>query len=452
MTMKFIIHRGTKEIGGSCVEIIGKNTRILLDFGMPLGDGKGGDFNEKALQGKSISELIAAKILYPIEGLYRDAQPSIQAILISHSHKDHYGFLGYAHPDIPLYMSQGASALIEVLNVFVRQDGQLQLSPTTKPVHNQESFEIGDLRITPYLVDHSAFDAMSYHVVEKSSGQSIFYSGDFRAAGWKEKLFDRFVRNPPKDVGALLMEGTMLGREAGKYPDEQAVLDRVIEIVKDSPNKVIFACCSGQNIDRIVTFCKAANRTKSRLIIDPYTACVLNAIKTPRNTIPQMDWDNIQVFIANYFGKGDIYVNKVNHSNLKRLLPMLGRAKIKPKDFTTLPCKAIVLMRGTMIPALEKIPDIQGSSLIYSQWHKYLERDTSDAHRVNSFINRYGLQLEHVHTSGHATLDKLEQLADAVKAKAVFPIHTMEKANYAAHFSNVIELADGEVFDVGMLK
>jgi ribonuclease J len=34
--MKFKIHRGTKEIGGSCVEVWTENTRILLDFGMPL--------------------------------------------------------------------------------------------------------------------------------------------------------------------------------------------------------------------------------------------------------------------------------------------------------------------------------------------------------------------------------------------------------------------------------
>lgn len=36
--MQLIIHRGTHEIGGSCVEIKDENTRLLFDFGLPLDD------------------------------------------------------------------------------------------------------------------------------------------------------------------------------------------------------------------------------------------------------------------------------------------------------------------------------------------------------------------------------------------------------------------------------
>ena len=34
--MRFQIHRGTREIGGSCVEIWTESTRLVVDFGMPL--------------------------------------------------------------------------------------------------------------------------------------------------------------------------------------------------------------------------------------------------------------------------------------------------------------------------------------------------------------------------------------------------------------------------------
>ena len=46
--MKIIIHRGTHEIGGSCVEIQSKKSRILIDIGMPLvkKDGDRFDFRE----------------------------------------------------------------------------------------------------------------------------------------------------------------------------------------------------------------------------------------------------------------------------------------------------------------------------------------------------------------------------------------------------------------------
>lgn len=444
--MKITIHRGTQEIGGTCVEVVAGDTRILLDFGMPLGDGSGGEFNEQELEGKSIEELIGKRILYPIKGLYKDSGPQVDAILISHSHKDHYGFLKFAHPDIPVYMSFGAEKLIDVLNIFVKKEGRLQLPKAARIIHDRKPFDIGGLRITPYLVDHSVFDAMSFHVVEKASGKSIFYTGDFRAAGWKGQLFDRFVANPPKRIDCLLMEGTMIEREAGQYPAEQDIMDRMVEIIKDTDKKVTFACCSGQNIDRIVTFYKAVRRTKSILVIDPYTACVLNAIKSSHTHIPQMNWDSVRVFIANYYGKGDVYVSKISDSAFKSLLSGLGRTKIKPLDFSKLEKKAFILMRGSMIPALEKIPGIKGAKMIYSQWHGYLNKDSPDARRFKAFVSKYELDLEYVHTSGHATVDKLKRFAEALNPKVLIPIHTFASREYPKLFKNVKILEDGESF------
>ena len=34
--MKACIHRGTKEIGGTCIEIESEGKRIILDVGLPL--------------------------------------------------------------------------------------------------------------------------------------------------------------------------------------------------------------------------------------------------------------------------------------------------------------------------------------------------------------------------------------------------------------------------------
>lgn len=35
-TMHLCIHRGTKQIGGTCVELVSGGKRILLDLGLPL--------------------------------------------------------------------------------------------------------------------------------------------------------------------------------------------------------------------------------------------------------------------------------------------------------------------------------------------------------------------------------------------------------------------------------
>jgi ribonuclease J len=34
--MQVSIHRGTKEIGGSCVEVISSGKRLIIDLGLPL--------------------------------------------------------------------------------------------------------------------------------------------------------------------------------------------------------------------------------------------------------------------------------------------------------------------------------------------------------------------------------------------------------------------------------
>ena len=68
--MKIIIHRGTHEIGGTCVEITADNGKTLLvDFGSPL-----------SMENPNIEY---AKDL------------KADALLISHAHQDHYGLLEY---------------------------------------------------------------------------------------------------------------------------------------------------------------------------------------------------------------------------------------------------------------------------------------------------------------------------------------------------------------------
>lgn len=62
--------------------------------------------------------------------------------------------------------------------------------------------------ITPYLVDHSAYDAFAIQI--EADGKKLFYSGDFRGHGRKRKLLDNLVTHPPEKIDTLLMEGTTL--------------------------------------------------------------------------------------------------------------------------------------------------------------------------------------------------------------------------------------------------
>lgn len=72
--MRVCIHRGTKEIGGSCVEIDSEGKRLVLDVGLPL----------------SADQKTAESLLPPVAG-FDTPDETLLGVVISHPHQDHYG-------------------------------------------------------------------------------------------------------------------------------------------------------------------------------------------------------------------------------------------------------------------------------------------------------------------------------------------------------------------------
>jgi len=430
--MQLIIHRGTHEIGGSCVELSAVNNRILIDFGIPLVTRDHKPFDSNSLKGKTIKDLKAQGILPDIKGLYKDEEKGIDGILISHSHLDHYGFLQFVNPEIPIYLSQGAGILIDVSNIFVpTKVGKLN----TSIISNKKRFRIGDFTVQPFLVDHSAFDALAFLI--EAEGKRLFYSGDFRAHGRKAKLFKQIIERPPQNIDCLLMEGSALGRDDAQYKTEEEVEKRLEEILRERKN-IAFLFASSQNIDRIVSAYRACLKTNSIFVIDIYTAFILDKLKKVSDRIPQFNWKNIRGKFLNTHAKA---LERAGHIDL---LYAYNKRKIEMPEISSDKNRILMLARDNSIfpLLLNKIRDVAGAKIVYSMWDGYLSEG------FRAFCKSKRLTLEYIHTSGHATKEDLKSFASAINPKTLIPIHTFEAEEYPVLFKSVLILKDGEEFSL----
>ena len=103
------------------------------------------------------------------------------------------------------------------------------------------------------------------------------------------------ISDPPKDIDAMLMEGSTLGRsDDEKYLSESALEKKFYDQFQ-SIKGMALVWCSGQNIDRLVTVYKACRKSKRQFIADMYTAHVLRAIGNPN--LPHPGYDGFRVYL-----------------------------------------------------------------------------------------------------------------------------------------------------------
>ena len=84
------------------------------------------------------------------------------------------------------------------------------------------------------------------------------------------------------------MEGTTLGRAEQDIVKEEDLEKEFVKIFKS--DKLPLVQFSPQNIDRFVTVFRACKRTGKTLVIDPYTAYVLEVYSSMSDSIPQYNW------------------------------------------------------------------------------------------------------------------------------------------------------------------
>ncbi len=439
--MRYRLHGGADEIGGNFIEIEYAGKRIFLDMGMPLSLPEEGPFSSHEIECRSTDEIVQAGYLSDLPGLYSGSDDTILGIIISHPHKDHFGFIKRASPRFPIYMGEKTRKIIEATADFIR-DYPTFRGNVVRPLVDRQSFEIGPFQITPYASDHSAFDSYSFLIT--AGGKTLFYSGDLRAHGRKGAYFERLIADLPRGIDHFLLEGTMMSR-----PKEEML--REVDLASDftrlltKKRGLVLVNTSAHNIDRMETIYYSALNAGRTLVMDNYSAYLYRAVNHP--FLPGND-NRVRVFFPL---KQSINIKK-EASFTSKLLPFKD-ARIFAEEIAANPGKYVMLFRDSMLcdfgdgnRRLMPLKSLRGATHIYSMWNGYWER----MDRVKSFLKTHRIPNYAIHCSGHAYKQDLKRLLTATQPKYAVPIHTEKdrRKDFKRIYPSILPVKKGEWQDV----
>lgn len=403
--MKVKILKGTNQIGGCITEITSsKGTKIVIDFG---------------------TDLKEEKNPVEIEGLTKGIS-TYQAVFITHSHGDHIGLVEHINSDIPIYIEASTKKIHNISADFIKD-----VKPITRKTEElvfEKTEIIDDIKITPYLIDHSSYNSCMFLI--EGDGKRMVHTGDYRNHGRKKNNFEKTLKKIGK-VDLLITEGTTFGRNNQKFKTEDELLNEAYPIFEQYRQVLVLQ--SSTNIDRLVTFYKASNHTKKYFVEDLFTATIVSNLKA---TIPSpITHFNVSVWIPS------VHYLKKEEWKKKYIEPMESYKQSKPFHFPY--CLTI---KPSMLKDIENKLYQNGyltnACLVYSMWDGYLEEENMK--RVKEKMEEMGVKFIELHTSGHADIEAMKKVEELLKPEKTILIHTEHKDMAKDIFQTFVELHDNE--------
>ena len=202
----------------------------------------------------------------------------------------------------------------------------------------------------------------------------------------------------------------------------------IFEIFKTQKNSS-FVISSAQNIDRLISVFRACKRTQKYLVIDVYSAWILEMARKQSKNIPAIEWEEIKVYdhpgqLAKIKDKSfDDFRNRIKKQ-------LAGKAVFQnPADY-------VYFVRCPNEKLINKLRGKGTINIIYSQWEGYLleEHKNYCSDNINSLKKDSDVSFKSIHTSGHATVPDLMKFAKAINSTKIVPIHTAFPEKFKKEF------------------
>ena len=399
--MRIKIHRGIDQIGGCITEIqSASGTKILIDLGhnLPEADGQVNDINDTP---ENLDRLL--------EG--------VSAVFYTHYHGDHIAFeASVAEKGIDQYLGRIAKTIKKQFYAHMQhvpEEGQsqkykaaLEAVAKFKEYHADKTITVGDIKVTPYYVSHSAADA--YMFVVECDGKTILHTGDFRDHGYLGSCLAGTIEKyiAKRDINVLITEGTTISRENTGVMSEQELQQKAYELMSDY--KYAFVLCSSTDLDRLASFYQATAHHPGRLFVTDGYQCKL--LDTFTRSLGR------KMLIYNFKDSRE-YDKTLQQSMLESGFTMLVRTSDKFKRYLE-----------ELMPLLAE----KETALIYSQFKGYITPGCKAYNEsTDRFVHSYDWNFKYLHTSGHASREALAKVCRLVNPNAaIIPIHTEKGSDF----------------------
>jgi ribonuclease J len=461
---KLTFYGGIGEIGGNKILLEQEETKAFLDFGKSFNLERD-YFDFPLLKPFYIPDLLNIGAIPEISGLYRNskAKPPIEAVLVTHPHLDHYGYLSFLNKGIDIFLGKGTKEIIEIRNRTYRNYWDTKLDHLSF-----ETFSTGDEKATkefsfkPIHVDHSV--PAAYGFIICAGNKTISYTGDFRFHGPMGKLTEDFLREMEKEeIDVLICEGTNISPEEEdeflrefeerlqkrggvKVPkrssfhceSEAEVKAKMLKVSEELEGLIIVET-SAADVDRIRTVGEVAHKIGRELLLDPRQAYLVYELEksklvsnlpSPSNSFVLMDRRKLSKRFKSAADSEDKEAEKKGRDYWQQELFEMskkvywgpeGREEIRKNADNFLLCTSNATLRLVELRYERPFK----CSFILSKSEPFNEEMAISFDRLLHWLGLLGIdEYYQIHISGHASKEEIRDLIERVKPNKLFPVHT----------------------------